>query len=124
MKLNKLDERQKRISRFMSPPMEPIDEIIEASKPVFRKYGIRKVILFGSFARERQSRRSDVDLILIQETDKRYLDRFEGILSDLYKSIRGRDLEVFIYTPEEFENIAHRKFIQRAVREGKVIYES
>ena len=78
---------------------------------------------FGSFAKGRQTRKSDIDLILIQETDKRYFDRFHGILTDLHQSLRGRDIEVFICTPKEFESISERRFIQRAVAEGQVIYE-
>ncbi len=100
------------------------DEIARLTKPIFEKYRIEKAILFGSFARGRQSRRSDIDLILIQQTSKSYFDRFDGILRDLYRVIRGRDLEVFIYTPDELDRIAHRRFIRGAIREGKVIYES
>jgi len=37
---------------------------------------------------------------------------------------RGSDIEVLIYTPEELDRISHRRFIQRAWQEGKVIYES
>jgi predicted nucleotidyltransferase len=107
----------------MGRHVNTIDDIIAGSNPVFRKYGIRKAILFGSFAKGHQTRRSDIDLILIQETDKRYFDRFEGILSDLYQNLRGRDIEVFIYTPKEFEVVSARRFISRAVAEGKVIYE-
>jgi predicted nucleotidyltransferase len=103
--------------------VKTIDDIIEGARPVFQKFGIRKAILFGSFAKGRQTRKSDIDLILIQDTDKRYFDRFEGLLSDLYQNLRGRDIEVFIYTPQEFEGIAHRRFVQRAVAEGRVIYE-
>jgi predicted nucleotidyltransferase len=100
-----------------------IDDIIAGCRPVFRKYDIRKAILFGSFAKGRQTRKSDIDLILIQETDKRYFDRFDGILSELYQNLRGRDIEVFIYTPKEFDGISDRRFIRRAVAEGQVIYE-
>jgi predicted nucleotidyltransferase len=107
----------------MDHPVKTIDDIIEGARSVFQKYGIRKAILFGSFAKGRQTRKSDIDLILIQETDKRYFDRFEGILFDLYQNLRSRDLEVFIYTPKEFESISHRKFIQTAIAEGQVIYE-
>lgn len=103
--------------------VKTLDDIIAAARPVFQKYSNRKVILFGSFAKGRQTRKSDIDLILIQDTDKRYFDRFEGILVDLYQSLRGRDIEVFIYTPKEFESISQRKFIQTAVAEGRVIYE-
>lgn len=101
-----------------------VRQISRRARPIFRRYGVKKAILFGSFARGTQTRRSDVDLILIQDTDKRYFERFEGILEDLYEVIRGRDIEVFIYTPEELSGISHRKFIQNIFREGRVIYES
>lgn len=100
------------------------DDITEQIRPIFKKYKVQKAILFGSFARGRQSRKSDVDLILIQKTDEPYFKRFEGILSELYKKVQGRDIEVFIYTPEELEHIRHRSFIKCALEEGKVIYES
>ena len=101
-----------------------IDQIADKARPIFMKYRVEKAILFGSFATGRQSRRSDVDLILIKDTKEPYFQRFDGILRDLYQAIRGRDLEVFIYSPDELQRIAHRKFIQRALEEGKVIYES
>jgi predicted nucleotidyltransferase len=99
-------------------------QIAEELRPIFERYGIESAVLFGSFARGRQSPRSDLDLILIQRTDKPYFERFDGILRELYQTIRGRDIDVFIYTPEELERISHRRFIQQALREGKVIYES
>ncbi len=101
-----------------------IQQIALKARPIFNKYGIRKAILFGSLARGRQSRKSDVDLLLIQQTEKTYFERFEGILRELYQVIRGRDIEIFIYTPEELKSIEHRKFIRTALQEGKVIYES
>jgi predicted nucleotidyltransferase len=117
----------------MNDPREPAahsdspmdaDQIARKLKGIFEKYGVQRAILFGSFATGRQSRRSDVDLILIQQTPKAYFERFEGVLRDLYQAIPGRDIEVFIYTPEELQRITHRKFIQRALREGRVLYES
>lgn len=101
-----------------------IEEIAEKTRNIFSRYGVRKAILFGSFATGRQSRRSDIDLILVKPTPESYFNRFEGVLSDLCRALPGRDVEVFIYTPEELAGIAHRKFIQRALSEGKVIYES
>jgi len=100
------------------------EQISRRARPIFRRYGIKKAILFGSFATGKQTHRRDVDLVLIQDTDKRYFERFEGILKELYKVIRGRDIEIFIYTPEELSGISHRKFIQNILREGQVIYES
>jgi predicted nucleotidyltransferase len=99
-------------------------QIARLAKPIFHRHGILKAVLFGSFARGRQSKKSDIDLILIQETSKPYFERFEGLLQELDGVIPGRDLEVFVYTPEELGRISHRKFIQQALQEGKVIYES
>ena len=99
-------------------------EIAHQTRDIFDRYRIEKAILFGSFASGRQSRRSDIDLILIQQTDKPYFERFEGLLKDLYSVVKGRDIEVFVYTREEFSRISHRKFIQKALQGGKVIYES
>jgi predicted nucleotidyltransferase len=100
------------------------EEIAKLTRAVFRKYKVQKAILFGSFARGRQTRKSDVDLILIRDSKDPYFKRFEGILPDLYEKIPGRDIEVFIYTPEELARIGHRSFIKRALEQGKVIYES
>jgi predicted nucleotidyltransferase len=101
-----------------------VEEISERTREVFRKHGIKRAILFGSLATGRFNRKSDLDLILVKETRARYFDRFEGILSDLYAIIPGKDIDLFIYTPEELAAISGRKFIQKAVTEGKIIYES
>lgn len=98
-------------------------DIARLAAPVFEKYKIKKAILFGSFARGSQTKKSDLDLILVQETRKRYLDRSEGILEELYKVIPGRDIELFIYTPEELESMMDRPFIKKALSQGCVIYE-
>ena len=92
--------------------------------PILRRYNIQKAILFGSFARGKATKRSDLDLILIQQTDKRFFDRDEGILVELGNAAGNRDIDVLIYTPDELEAISHRTFIATALRDGKVIYES
>jgi predicted nucleotidyltransferase len=99
-------------------------EIARRMKPVFTRHHIQKAVVFGSFARGSQSQKSDIDLILIQETGEPYFERYRGILRDLYKAVKGRDIEVLIYTPEELDRISHRRFIRKAWQEGKVIYES
>jgi uncharacterized protein len=92
--------------------------------PVFQRYGVLKAIVFGSVARGEPSPHSDVDLILIQNSTKRFLDRYEGILLELNAAIPHAAVEALIYTPEEMERMRMRRFIVTALREGKVIYES
>jgi len=92
--------------------------------PVFARYGIRRAILFGSLARGDASRHSDLDLIVVQDTPKRFLDRYEGILAEIAALVPGRDVDLLIYTPAEIEQIRDRPLIAAALREGMVIYES
>jgi predicted nucleotidyltransferase len=92
--------------------------------PVFRHYGILKAVVFGSVARGEPSPYSDVDLILVQNTEKRFLDRYEGISFDLAKAFPYAVIEALIYTPEEMTRMQKRRFIATALYEGKVIYES
>ncbi len=89
-----------------------------------QRHHIQKAIVFGSFARGETSRHSDVDLILVQQTEKRFLDRYDGLLYELGCAVPDRDLDVLIYTPEELSAMSERAFIASALRDGKVIYES
>ncbi len=107
--------------------MENTDEISRlalALRPIFQRYQIQRAILFGSWATGDASRRSDVDLILVMETDKRFLDRYEGILAELTRVVSAPGVDLLIYTPEELEAMRDRPFIHRALTEGIVIYES
>jgi predicted nucleotidyltransferase len=104
---------------MMVPALQRLRDLL---LPVLQKYHIRKAIVFGSFARGEATRRSDIDLILIQETDKRFFDRYDGLLYEL-NLVADHPVEALIYTPEELLSIAHRPFIETALREGKVIYE-
>jgi predicted nucleotidyltransferase len=100
-----------------------VDRVSECLTPVFRRYGILKAVVFGSVARGEPSPHSDVDLILVQDTKKRFLDRYEGIFYEMNRDM-ARPVDALIYTPQELEAIKHRRFIAAALREGQVIYES
>jgi len=94
-------------------------------EPVFSRHKVLKAILFGSVARGEPSRHSDVDLIIVQRSDKRFLDRYEGLLYELGTALPEASVEALIYTPEELNSLARsRRFIARALEEGQVIYES
>ena len=82
-----------------------------------------KALVFGSVARGEPSRRSDLDLIIVQETDKRFLDRYDGIFADIMSAVPGRDVDLLIYTADELAKMRDRPFIRDALNEGVVIYE-
>ena len=86
------------------------------------RYGAEKGILFGSSARGDADSHSDIDLIVIKRTDRRFLDRLADVI-DAVEPDFGFD--VLVYTPEEFERMCDEgnPLLTRAVEEGKVIYE-
>ena len=101
-----------------------VDTLIKVLTPLFREYKIEKAILFGSLARNEASRHSDVDLILVQKSNLRFLDRYDGLLASFSRALPEWDVDILIYTPEELAKISDRRFIQQALKEGKILYES
>jgi len=90
--------------------------------PIFRQNNVIKVVLFGSASRGSLTKKSDLDLMIIKETPKRFFDRYEEF-DEIHALIKNRAVDILIYTPEELKNISHRPFIKRILKEGKSIYE-
>lgn len=91
-------------------------------EPIFKRNNVSKVVLFGSAARDTETRRSDIDMMIVMDTEKRFFDRYDEF-DDIYKVIKGKSIDLLIYTEQELENILHRRFIRNILSEGKVIYE-
>ena len=95
-----------------------IEEIVAALKG----YDPKRVILFGSGARGEEDRYSDIDLVIIKETEERFLDRINSIYEILQPLCA---IDVLVYTPDEFERMRQEgnPFIEKVLQEGMVIYE-
>ena len=93
-------------------------------QPIFEKHRVLKAVVFGSLARGDISRRSDVDLIVIRDTEERFLDRYGDLGREIVQAVPERDVDLLIYTPQELVQMADRSFIATALREGRIIYES
>ncbi|NMB26277.1 MAG: nucleotidyltransferase domain-containing protein [Firmicutes bacterium] len=82
-----------------------------------------KVILFGSYAYGEPNWDSDLDLLVIKETNKPRYRRGR----EVRKHLRGMKipLDIVVYTQEEireFEGV-ETSFIAQVVKQGRVLYE-
>ncbi|MCX8067401.1 MAG: nucleotidyltransferase domain-containing protein [Anaerolineae bacterium] len=82
---------------------------------------VQRLILFGSYARGRADLRTDLDLVVIQESDLGFLDRMAEI-SRRVGSIPV-DVDILVYTPQEWERVQETPFGRMILKEGMVLYE-
>lgn len=59
---------------------------IKKHKPAFAKLGIRDIGLFGSYLRNEQSGKSDIDILIDFESDKENFDNYMAVY-DLFEQI-------------------------------------
>lgn len=87
-----------------------------------KRLGYRKVILFGSLARGEVGPRSDIDLILVKDSEMKFSDRLEEFYREIIPDVA---VDVLVYTPEEFDRLRReRAFIRKAVEEGVILYDA
>lgn len=107
----------------LPPPLSQA-EVCRRLRSLLGSYGIERIILFGSFARGTQTADSDVDVIVIQDTEVRFLDRYIELLPLLHRALHPHAVEPLIYTPAEYEALKSRGvgIACTATAEGLVIH--
>ncbi len=98
------------------------EEKLEMVMAGIRAYKPEKAILFGSYARGDADEFSDLDIIVIKRTRKRFIERAIE-LGLLIKPTFAMD--ILVYTPQEFKQMQDEgnSFLETALATGKVIYE-
>jgi predicted nucleotidyltransferase len=81
---------------------------------------VEKVILFGSYAAGRRDLFTDLDLIVVMQSDQPFIDRSALLYLYLQPSV---GMDILVYTPEEFERMSQGGFLRLALRTGQVLYE-
>jgi uncharacterized protein len=81
-----------------------------------------QIILFGSLAEGSVHTWSDIDLVVVAQSDQRFLDRIKAVLLLLQPKV---GLDVLVYTPDEFAHLAkERPFVRDEIMtKGRVLYE-
>ena len=107
-----------------APPQRIDDELIaEVVRRIVEVADPDKIILFGSHARGEAGNRSDLDILVIKESDVPRWERGGGI----YHALRDImvPMDILVYTEGEVYDWSQvrQAFVTTAVREGKVLYE-
>ncbi len=103
--------------------MIELQEIKRVAERMGRAANAERVVLFGSHARGDAAEHSDVDLMIVAESD---LPRFKRS-RELYKLLRPYPfaMDLIVYTPQEIERGKRSpiSFVSTVLREGQTLYE-
>ncbi len=99
------------------------NKITEIKNIIAQKYEPDKIILFGSYATGDYNEDSDIDLLIIKDTNIPRYKRGQNVRKFLYGAMIPIDLVV--YTNSEIEESRNKKytFIYEVLKTGKVIYD-
>jgi predicted nucleotidyltransferase len=102
-------------------PEKAIQDVV---RQIAEKFHPQKIILFGSYARGKPRPESDVDLLVVMETQLKETRQALLIDKSLDRDLFGLDL--IVRTPSNLqERIAlGDSFLKEIVSAGKVLYES
>lgn len=94
----------------------------EITKRLVERYDPDRIILFGSRATGGSRPDSDIDLLIVKETEKRPIDRrceVEAMLAD-----RSVPLDIVVYTPEEMRYLFSigSPFLEEVLEQGRVLH--
>ena len=97
------------------------DGLVERLRPHLA--GAGRAIVFGSVARGEADDASDLDLVIVTDTQRPFLERhrdFAG-LWDVWPR-----LDLLVYTPAELEQMQFEgnPFIEQVLADGRVVYEA
>ncbi|OOP55588.1 MAG: hypothetical protein AYP45_13825 [Candidatus Brocadia carolinensis] len=95
----------------------------EAVRRIIEKFNPEKIILFGSYAYGQPTADSDMDLMVIMNTEEKPHKR----AVPLRKALKGIGIpkDIIVKTPEEFDRFKNivGTVIYPAAHKGKVLYE-
>jgi predicted nucleotidyltransferase len=86
------------------------------------KYQPDKIILFGSVATGQVAEWSDIDLLIVKDTDVPFLERLKEVALLCAAPV---GVDYFVYTQAELDAMidAGNPFIRQALKEGQPLYD-
>lgn len=99
-----------------------LEEIIKKLKTGYQP---EKIILYGSYATGKATKDSDIDILVIKDTDASRMDRYLAVTRLLYDPENYVEVSPIIYTPQEIQKRVKMgdDFIKDILVEGIVLYD-
>ncbi|MCX8008683.1 MAG: nucleotidyltransferase domain-containing protein [Patescibacteria group bacterium] len=96
--------------------MHTVSDLLEQLK----RLNPEAIVLFGSRARNQETPESDVDILLIQKTEKPFFERIRDVYLSLSTTI---PTDIIVLTPEEAQTLPkHNSFFAEILKNGNVVY--
>ena len=108
------------LTRSKIPTLEDIREVLT---PALEESTALRAIVFGSHARGEAREFSDLDLVIVADSERGFVSRFKD-----FQTVRDAwnwSMDLIVYTPAEYERMRAQGsyFIELLETEGVVIYE-
>lgn len=89
------------------------------------EYKPLRIILFGSYAYGNPTEDSDIDLLILKNTNKRRVDRFVQVKKIIYNPNCKIPISPLVYSPKELEERLRigDDFIKEIIQKGTILYE-
>ena len=101
------------------------DVLTKTVEIIARDYQAEKIVLFGSYAYGSADEESDVDLLIVKETDKPFFQRLFEVQRLVSETRRGYGFYFIVLYPTEVKERLEigDQFIKEILTQGVVMYE-
>lgn len=95
-----------------------LEDIKDFAKDLKKKFAIKAIYLYGSFAKGEIHEGSDIDLVIVGDFKERFPYRIGKILE-----LTHLPIEPLVYTKEEFQKMVddENPFIKEVLKTGKML---
>lgn len=101
----------------MSEKIYTIDELKSILHEILKNFAVKKAILFGSYAKNTPTSKSDIDLVI--DSDEKLLNiYFYGLLEDLVQKLQ-KNIDLF----EISEIQKNSRIYEDIQKDGIIVYE-
>ena len=100
-----------------------LDTLKNTISPILKSGSVHLAYIFGSYARSDADQYSDIDLVIIADSERAFVDRFVDFW-DLWNLVEP-SIDLLVYTPREWEQmkLCKNPLAMKIIEEGILLYE-